>query len=87
MTLLDIINEIKEEDFTDSRRLWLQAINFNLYDKQGKKLERLCYDFDENPEFESEYGDMKVDKYKYRLDESYINFVVIECNVLLEAGE
>lgn len=84
MTLFDIINEIKEEDFTDSRRLWLQAINFNLYDKQGKKLERLCYDFDDNPEFESECGDIKVDKYNYRLDESYINFVVIECNVLLE---
>lgn len=83
MTLLDIINEIKKEDFTDSRRLWLQAINFNLYDKQGKKLERLCYDFDDNPEFESEYGNIGVDKYEYRLDESYVNFAVIECNVLL----
>ena len=84
MILLDIINEIKEKDFTDDKRLWLQAIGFNIYDSQGKKLKRLFYDLDDNPEFESEYGNLIVDKYKYRLDESYINFAVIECNVLLE---
>lgn len=84
MKLLDIINEIKDEDFTDDERLWLQTINFNLfYDKQGKKVKRLSYDLDDNPDFESEYGDINVGRYRYRLDESYVNFAVIECYVLL----
>lgn len=80
MKIKDIIKEIKH-DFTNSRKLWLESVEFKLYNPSGKLAKSITLDnFDEK----FEYEELETKDYDYKLDESYINFAVVKCKVLLK---
>lgn len=82
MKVKDIIKEIKEHDYTDDNRLWFEGIEFKFFNPDKSFAKTKSYEDNEQNDFE--FNELEVSDYAYSLDTSYINFVVVRCNVLLK---
>lgn len=82
MKIKDIIKEIKEHDYTDDNRSYFDGIDFKFFNPDGLLAKReYCEDNEQN---DFKFNELEVKDYAYSLDTSYINFVVVKCNVLLK---
>lgn len=82
MTIKDIIKEIKKHDYTDDNRLWFEGIEFKFFNPDHSFVKNEYYEDNEENDFE--LNELEVSDYAYSLDTSYINFVIVRCNVLLK---
>lgn len=82
MKVKDIIKEIKEHDYTDDNRFYFDGIDFKFFNPDGSLAKREYYEDNEQNDFK--FNELEVCDYAYDLDESYINFVVVKCNILLK---
>ena len=82
MKVKDVIKEIKEHDYTDDNRLYFESIEFKFFNPDGSLARKESYEDNEQNDFE--LNELEVSDYAYALDTSYVNFVVVRCNVLLK---
>ena len=83
MKIKDVFDEIRNEDYPDGSRLWLEGVRLSMYNPDEKLVR--SPEFIEEP-FLSCFKDneLEITDYDYWLDEDYKNFAVVECVVLLK---